>query len=213
MKKQTLLLLAGLAFAASSVLAQTINVTTAGVDIGAPNSTTAGTLFQQSGQDSLFWTQDGINAPDLRLIIKGSGNVGVGTSAPSQKLDVAGTAKVGALMVGTSTILSVGYFESSEQAIPGANQSLEVPHGLGGIPKFVTVSLRCVTADAGWEVGDEVMLNSVHMRTSNYGTTCAVNATKFKFRFYGYFNIHAYNSGSLVDITDGKWRLVFRAWR
>lgn len=123
------------------------------------------------------------------------------------------TATVGTLVVGTSTILSEGFFESAGQLPPGGGNTLTVPHGLGGVPRFVTVSARCISATGGWAVNDEILLSSVHMRTSNYGMTTGVSATHFKLTQQGPLNVHRFDNNSLTEVTSANWRLVFRAWR
>lgn len=67
---------------------QEINVTTAGVELGAVSSTASGALIQQSGQDTSFVVKDGVNAPAVRMIIKGDGKVGIGTTTPGSPLVV-----------------------------------------------------------------------------------------------------------------------------
>jgi hypothetical protein len=94
MKHRVFRLLAVLTLAASAGFSQAINVTPTGVDIGATTSTTAGALLQQSGQTTTFWSKDGVNAPSLLVKIQGDGKVGVGTSTPQEKLEVAGNLKV-----------------------------------------------------------------------------------------------------------------------
>lgn len=218
--KYTIILIAGLILGTSVARAQLIDVTPTGVNIGAPTSTTAGALLKQSGQETSFWTQDGVNPPDLRLIIKDSGKVGIGTNTPTEKLEVAGNTKttgsatVGSLIVGSSTLFNTGTFESVEQAIPGNGNMLTVAHGLGGLPRFTTVSLRCKTAEYGWAVDDEILLNSISIISNNHGVTTAVNNANFKLVQYGSIYIHGFTAGSSVSaITASKWRLVFRAWR
>ena len=92
--KYIISIITGLILAVSSAHAQSIDITPTSVNIGATTSTTAGALFQQSGQNTSFFTQDGINAPSLRLTIQPNGNVGVGTATPSEKLEVNGNLKV-----------------------------------------------------------------------------------------------------------------------
>jgi hypothetical protein len=94
MKKHAFRLLAFFTLTTVSGFSQAINVTPTGVDIGAANSTTIGSLLQQAGQNTTFWSKDGVNAPSLLLRIQGDGKVGVGTATPQEKLDVAGNLKV-----------------------------------------------------------------------------------------------------------------------
>lgn len=94
MKSSAFRFLAVFVLTAAAGFSQAINVTPTGVDIGAAGSTTAGSLMQQSGQTTTFWSKDGVNAPSLLVKIQGDGKVGVGTSTPQEKLDVAGNLKV-----------------------------------------------------------------------------------------------------------------------
>ncbi|MEZ0217859.1 MAG: hypothetical protein ACAH89_12045 [Rariglobus sp.] len=153
------------------------------------------------------------------MVIKPDGKVGIGTTTPSEKLAVAGnsvttgSATVGSLVVGTSPILSVGKFEKTEPLIAGSGNAIAVAHGLGGVPTFSTVSLRCISAEFGWSVGDEIMINSIHMRSDNHGFTLAANATHLKIRYTNSIWIHNYDALGSNPITMTKWILVFRAWR
>jgi hypothetical protein len=214
-------LITGSILSSIAINAQSIDVTPNGVNIGATTSTTAGALLKQSGQEMSFFTQDGINPPDLRLIIKGTGNVGIGTNTPSEKLEIigntktSGSATVGSLVVGTSTLFNAGSFESPEFPIPGNGSGLTVAHGLGGLPRFSTVVIRCKNAELGWAVGDEIVLNSIDIISNNQGVTIATNAANFKLTQYGSIYIHYFmvNANYVVAITPANWRLVFRAWR
>lgn len=208
----------GFTWAATLGFAQEINVTSTGVGVGAVGSTASGALIQQSGQDTSFVTKDGVNPAETRMIIKGDGKVGIGTTTPSEKLTVAGnsvttgSATVGSLVVGTSTILTQGFFESTEQSVAD-NATLIMEHGLDGIPRFATVSLRCKVSQYGWSVGDEILLSSIHMRSDNYGITTAVNTTQIKARRHGPIWIHKADTSGLGALDWSCWRLVFRAWR
>lgn len=126
---------------------------------------------------------------------------------------VAGTTSTGALVVGTSTILTEGYFESAEQVFPGSNATLTVPHGMAGTPRFTTVSLRCITPEFGWAAGDEILLSSIHMVSNNHGCTVGVNSVNFKLRQFGNIYVHRLDANGIAYISSANWRLVFRAWR
>lgn len=210
--------LVGCVCAAICGWAQEINVTASGVEIGAAGSAISGALIQQSGQDTSFITKDG-GVSSTRIVIKGDGKVGIGTTTPSEILTVGGNATVagnvtaGGITVGSSPILTVGSFESAELSIPGGGSTLTVPHGLGGQPRFVTVSLRCKTAENGWAVNDEILLNSVLVASSNNGFTVGVNNTNIKYVQKGTISTHWFSNATWDPVTTANWRLVFRAWR
>ncbi len=218
MNKLIVIGLVGCVWAAPCGWSQEINVTATGVEVGAAGSSASGSLMQQSGQTTSFVTKDGVNPPEVRMVIKPDGKVGIGTTTPSEKLTVTGnsvttgSATVGSLVVGSSTLFNTGSFESTEQAVPASGGTITIPHGLGGAPKFVTVSLRCKTAESGWAVGDEILINSVLMFADPHGCTTATNATNIKFTKNGNLYIHSFG-GSSVSATLANWRLVFRAWR
>ena len=69
---------------------QEINVTSTGVEVGAAGSSALGSLMQQSGQTTSFVTKDGVNPPEVRMMIKPDGKVGIGTTAPRGKFEVLG---------------------------------------------------------------------------------------------------------------------------
>jgi hypothetical protein len=185
MKNKLFLLLAGLALAATGS-AQSINVTTTGVGIGT-------------------------TAPAQKLDVVGnvaaSGNVTVGGS-----LTVAGTISGGSVS-GLGNLAKAAFYESPEQPIPGSGNKIFLTHGLGGIPKFTTVSLRCKVAQYGYLPDDEVLLSSTLIISNNHGVTTAMNPTQIKMVQYGEIYVHNIDSVTLTSVTPGKWVLVFRAWR
>lgn len=219
MNKFTFTLLACLTCSGLSVFAQEINVTSTGVEVGAAGATGSGALIQQSGQTTSFVTKDGVNPPEVRMVIKPDGKVGIGTTTPAEKLTVdgntvtTGSATVGSLVVGSSPILSVGNFESAPLAFPGSGVTTTITHGLGGLPRFSTISLRCITAEYGWSPGDEILLSSIHAISNNHGITVGANTSQFKIRQYGNIYIHRLDANSIDNVNAANWRLIVRAWR
>ena len=59
-----------------------------------PNSGEAGTLIQMINDDMNFFSHDGAGSFNNNLVIKGNGDVGIGTSAPTQKLDIDGQIRI-----------------------------------------------------------------------------------------------------------------------
>ena len=104
-------------------------------------------------------------------------------------------------------------FISAEQAlVQGSTVSLN--HGLTGVPKLVEGVYRCKTAEFGWAVGDEVVLN--FLIQTDQGVQFGFNATQV-FAIYGSgaaFNANMNKTThSTSNFTLANWRLVMRAWR
>ena len=83
-------------------------------------------------------------------------------------------------------------------------------HGLGTMPKLVRVTYKCITAESGFAIGDEVEMNAYY--SAGYGAvTVSSNAT----------NIYVTNSqvGVISRATNGpfqltisNWKIIVRAW-
>lgn len=220
MKTHTIPILSALLLCATTALGQAIDVTPSGVSLGATASGANGAVLRQEGSEVTLWTKSGLTPPELRVVVTPGGDVGIGTPAPAAKLEVAGdslttgTATVGALVVGTSPIFTEGYFESAPQPIPGPGNIASVAHGMSGTPRFITVTLLCVTNEYGWAPGDQIILNSIHMISNNSGMTTGFNDSVIRSRQHGSIAVHRMDStGANAYINAVNWRLVFRAWR
>jgi hypothetical protein len=103
-------------------------------------------------------------------------------------------------------------YESSDQTIT-ASSTLNVAHGLTGIPSLVHVVLKCVTAESGYSVGDEVIPHYYSNRSVG-GFAFSADATNVTIITTPYIDIA--NKGapaSNFNITMSKWRYVVRAYK
>lgn len=85
-----------------------------------------------------------------------------------------------------------------------------VNHGLGRVPHFWHVRLRCKTANNGYSVGDEIFLGSMVDGDGSRGYVSWANATYIK---YSIDDSNIQNTGAdYVGTTTSYWRLIFYAW-
>ena len=97
------------------------------------------------------------------------------------------------------------------ESVVSYGASSSVSHGLGRVPYFYTVSIRCVTAYNGYSVGDETVVTS--QVDGDGGRTYMTRANAN--------NIYVVrDTANFIDTTPNwvspgstsYWRFVFRAW-
>jgi hypothetical protein len=108
------------------------------------------------------------------------------------------------------------FFESTQQTIT-AGGALTLAHGLGVQPKLYAAYLQCTTANAGYSVGDEIMVNPALNTTDATVQAISIvpDATNLNVRIgnaAGSFKILIKSGTGFSDITNTSWRLVVRAW-
>ena len=85
-----------------------------------------------------------------------------------------------------------------------------VNHGLGRVPYFWRVHLRCKVANLGYSVGDEIYLGSMVDGDGSRGYVSWANSSQIK---YSIDDANIQNtSADYVGTTTSNWRLVFYAW-
>jgi hypothetical protein len=109
-----------------------------------------------------------------------------------------------------------GRFMSAEFAVPttGAFASVSVLHGLGTVPIMARAVIVCRTAEAGYQVDDEVDVSGVFATVSAINAGVAVNAASITLINLGgttNWNIGNRTNGALVVITKANWRVKFYA--
>jgi hypothetical protein len=109
------------------------------------------------------------------------------------------------------------YYESSQQTITAAGP-LTLAHGLGAKPQLVQVSLVCQTAEYGYSIGDEVIINPFLNRglANDQGVVIVLDSTNLNIRYGAYgsgvFSGLRKDTGASIAFTDANWKAVFRAW-
>ncbi len=109
-------------------------------------------------------------------------------------------------------------FVSTEQTITAAG-ALTIPHGLGSSPSLIQSRLICKTAEAGFSIGDELMISGsgeAESGANNYGITVVPDAANINIRYgatAAVFFINNKATGVTVIITPANWKLIVRAWK
>ena len=108
-----------------------------------------------------------------------------------------------------STLPFTKSFQSTQQTITSAG-SLTLAHGLGKKPGLLMTSLVCLTAEAGYSVGDEVFV-------SQAAQSLVPDATNINVRFgstagTSYSVMHKTTGVTPTGLTNANWQFVVRAW-
>ncbi|MFO1038162.1 MAG: hypothetical protein U1E45_15095 [Geminicoccaceae bacterium] len=86
----------------------------------------------------------------------------------------------------------------------------EFEHGFDGLPAAWWATLRCIEADAGWDIGDTVMADGTFFSSSPRMVTLFANSTVVGWKASNAGNPIAvvnYGSGTVQTVTLSKWRL------
>lgn len=147
--------------------------------------------------------------------------------------DAVGSSEIAANAVGASEIAdgSVGLADLSAAATPAFTKSyssgnqaitaagaLTLAHGMGAMPALIQTRLKCLTAENGYSIGDEVIIdNWGGYQAGNTGQclTIVPDATNLNIRYGGAANVFAIpnkGTGIIANITNANWAAIFRAW-
>ena len=172
----------------------------------AVDTTDGGLLFQQRSGST--WNSALTIASDRGFIVGGptGGSKGVGT--------VNATAYY---VNGSLQPINAGY-TSGGTDIMTANSTITLTHGLGSVPEIVTYTLTCTATDAGYAVGDKIMipLNNGQTYSSNsYGYSTQISTTEINIRIVngaGPLVIVNKSTRALAALTEANWTLEVRAY-
>lgn len=107
----------------------------------------------------------------------------------------------------------ISTFTSTQQTIT-ANGTLLLAHGLGAVPRSVTASIVCQTAELGYSVGQEVVTSASVGNAVDTGLQMLIDATNVGVKFgaaAGSIRILNFSTGAIASITNANWRLIVRA--
>ena len=116
--------------------------------------------------------------------------------------------------VGTiqQTTASRRLFESAELVIPGGGTQTDVRHGLGMRPQAATLRVRCLTAQGGWSVGDEIESFAYRDSPDEHGVFLTADATNLTFTVGSNgLDLFRKDNGENFDFTNANWRVILRA--
>lgn len=150
-----------------------------------------------------------LNLPGAANITTAAGDIAFVYADTTTQFDVVYHKASGAAVVATG--LPAPDFTSAEQAIT-LDSDLDVAHSLGAIPTLFQVVLRCKSAELGYEVGDEVPVESVgEAGVADRHITPYANATNVSVRT-GVTIILLDSGFDTLVITFASWKYVVRAW-
>lgn len=119
-------------------------------------------------------------------------------------------------MTGTTSLGMKKVYSSAEQTIT-AGGTLTIAHGLGVMPKNIRCFLRCKTAELGWSVNNETLVDHIQNAASNYGVQVWADATNVYVQYGLGTNVFTIlkrtaTAGQTNVITAANWRFMFHAW-
>jgi hypothetical protein len=104
-------------------------------------------------------------------------------------------------------------FTSSDQTIT-AGGALTLTHSLGVMPKIIHVRLKNTTAEAGYSIGDELIV-TVDSNVGGRGVSIVPDATNLNIRYGSDVNIWQIarkDTGAAFGIVPANWVAIFRAY-
>lgn len=165
---------------------------------------------------------------DTLTIVAGT-NITLTTDAATDTLTIASStftaATSGEVNTGTNNTKTVtplalnsalgfsAYFQSAQQSLTGGN--LTIAHGLGRTPVLTHSILKCITAELGYSIGDEVVLPpsaDINSGATPIGCSVWVDSTNVKVGYTGAIELVRADSGAVANITLASWRLIVRVW-
>jgi len=194
-----------------------------GYEVGVLNIGSGVVTVTPAGSDTINGLSASITVPIKSTVVFRT-NValtGYNVVAQSNRMDAGNIdgAVIGATTpaAGTFTTLSASSgltpnFTSSETAITAAGATATVAHGLGAVPRSISVVVRNKTTELGYSVGDEVQCPGgttlgfyIYADATNVGLMLGATA--------GIAVPNRSSGNAITAITAGNWKYVVRAWK
>lgn len=217
LEQQPALALDSAALAAASALAAANSSTSAGGYSAAAQAwanTPVDVVVSGGLYSSLHWATK--SAASATAAANSASNAATTLANAVQKTGSQTMAGPLAVTGGISSIPFNKEYVSTQQTIAVA-ALLSLTHGLGSIPKHVQVDAICITADAGYSVGDIVALGpgTDNVSTvSGVGLSIVKNATTLSIRIGNAQFAACLNktTGAATFYANSSWQLIVRAW-
>jgi hypothetical protein len=106
-------------------------------------------------------------------------------------------------------------YTSTTQTITAAG-TITLAHSLGGMPMLVVLRLRCTTAELGYSIGDEVVVDYAESNSADRGAAVTVDSTNIVLRYGANANTFVVlnkTTGVAAGITNASWAVIVYAWR
>lgn len=100
--------------------------------------------------------------------------------------------------------------ESSDVTIPAAGTAATFTHGLGQLPEFFKVYLKCVVAADGYAVGD--LIDFLHDTNGNAPISVSADSTTISVNRTNSITVANKTSGASVSISGTNYRFIFKAY-
>ncbi len=163
------------------------------------------------------WRFQGINASGGNVTYTRAGGgdaIDGGGTAITQQTD-SGYRRLDFYVAGGTWFTSTRRFKSANQTITAAG-ALTLAHGLAAQPDRCEAILTCLTAELGYNIGDELIMNAFSQNdgTTNRGLSVVPDATNLNVRYGSSnptFSILNKATGVNAAPTAANWRLILTA--
>ena len=192
---------------ASSTLYLYVNAQT-----GALGFTSLVPIYQHGGTPSATNGQFTFNISEMR------GYLGNGSTAPATPIVFIGEVVTGASSVTSATAYAYnGRYDSGwTNTLPAGGSAVSRNHNLGVNPSDARFSIECVTAEFGWNVGDQIVQPAWQVVGYGAAVTSTRNAVKLTPNAsYPTPALLRADNGDGVNLTAAKWKYKFvvsRGW-